>query len=746
MPIVAKVVVGRSTGKALNYLVPRLLQNQAKVGTCVLVPLRTRIIQGIIIDVSNSVGNELERGLRAICKIAGEAPLVQPVLIGLAHWMAEYYYCHLGVALQCVFPAIVRKAQALPPLRRGCYVFRLARKIGVNELSLLEEEAPCQARLLLNLLKNPEGKLTLTEVGKKMKRASTLARRLEQRGLVCIEKTQAHRHLRGREIYLQGRVSTLSTEQKAALQEVVAYIRDPENSRPILLYGATRSGKTEVYLGAIEETLRLGRTAMVLVPEISLTPQMAERLRSRLSPIQDQIIVVHSHLSRGSRVDAWQKIHSKQARVVIGTRSAVFSPLHDLGLIIVDDEHEGSYKQEESPKYHARDMAVLRAAREKCVILLGSATPSLESFLNTRKGKYRLLRLGNPVDNCSLPAMRILDLRQLRRGSFQSILSEPLCSAIQERLNRREQTILFLNRRGFSTAMICTTCGYVCQCPDCSLSMTYHQGIRLICHLCGHTAAAPSKCPSCEDFSIRHAGIGTQKIEEISRQLFPTARIVRVDADSMTHKSNYEEMLELLKLGQIDLLIGTQIIAKGLHFPNVTLVGIVNADLSLHVTDFRAGERTFQLLTRIASSARLGAIQGEVLIQTFTPFSPYIQFACHRNYEGFFEQEIQFRRYCGHPPFSHLVLLTLRSSSREHAESVTKRVAHELAMILPPTVRIGEAVPAPLQRVKGKFRFHLAIRTKRVSVIVRALRVTLDNLPIPSDVALTVDVDPYQLL
>jgi primosomal protein N' (replication factor Y) (superfamily II helicase) len=744
--VVAKVVVGQSTGKILSYLVPELLQNQVKVGMCVLVPLRTRVTQGVVIDVSESVGNELGGKLRAIYEVVSETLSVQPVLISLAHWMAEYYYCPLEAALQCMLPAVMRKVQA-PSKER--YIFKLARKIDADELSLLREKAPCQAQLLLSLLKDPEGKLALADVGKKLKRAGSLARSLEQRGLLCIERAQHRRHSCSGKVHLQSRTSALSVEQETALQEVVAYIRDPENSRPILLYEATGGEKTEVYLGAIEETLRLGRTVIILVPEISLTPQITECLRSRLPSIQDQVIVVHSHLSRGRRVDAWQRIHSKQALVVIGARSAVFSPLNDLGLIIVDDEHEGSYKQEESPKYHARDMAVLRATREKkCAILLGSATPSLESFLNTRKGKYRLLQLKNHVENRSLPTMRILDLRQLRRlGRPQSILSEPLCSAIQERLNRHEQTILFLNRRGFSTAMICTICGYVCRCPDCSLSMTYHHtGVRLICHLCGYTALAPLRCPSCEDFSIRYAGMGTQKIEEISKQLFPTARIVRVDADSMKRKNAYEEVLGLLKLGQIDLLIGTQILTKGLHFPNVTLIGIVNADLSLHMTDFRAGERTFQLLTQIASRARRGATQGEVLVQTFTPSSPYIQFACHRNYEGFFEQEIQFRRYCGHPPFSHLVLLTLRSSIREHAESIAKRIAHKLAVILPPTVRIGDAVPAPLQRARGKFRFHLAIRTKGVSAVVHALRIALGKLPIPSDVALSVDVDPYQLL
>ncbi len=740
--MIAQIALDSSAGKIFDYLVPESLRNRAEIGTRVRVPLRSRLVLGTIIHVISS--EDAHPGLRPIHEAIGNSPLIRPALIDLARWMSEYYCTPLEVALRCVLPVSVREAEISHKERR---ILKLARTVDAEEISALQKIAPLQAQLL-HLLNAKEGRMALTELSKVLRGANALARGLEKRGLVCIEKERVNRDPFAGEIFLPNAAPMLSPEQSHVLQEVIACIREPEQSPPLLLHGVTGSGKTEIYMGAIHETLRLGRTAIVLVPEISLTPQTVERFKSRFASIQNQVAVAHSHLSEGERFDAWYQMHSGQARIVIGARSAVFSPLENLGLIVVDEEHENSYKQEEAPRYHARDLAVLRASKEKCAILLGSATPSLESFFNTRIGKYRLLRLEKRADNRSMPIMRILDLRQLKRGSgADSILSAPLCAAIQDRLVRREQIILFLNRRGFSTALLCTACGYVCQCPDCSLSLTYHRAdSRLICHLCGHTALPPAKCPGCGDPAIRHSGTGTQKIEEIARRIFPSARIARMDADSMTRKNAYREILGRFKEGQIDLLIGTQMIAKGLHFPNVTLVGIVNADLGLHLPDFRAGERTFQLLTQVAGRAGRGEMQGEVFVQTFTPFSPSIQFARHHDYEGFFEQEIQFRECFRHPPFSRLLLLTLRSAHRERAAFSAQTLARKLRAILPPNVILGEPVPAPLEKAKGQFRFHLTLRGKSASLLVRLLRPVLEKISFPQDVHLSIDVDPYQLL
>src|SRR5262249_34499896 len=426
----------------------------------------------------------------------------------------------------------------------------------------------------------------------------------------------------------------LNEEQAVALNKIGEALAAPENAKPILLHGVTGSGKTEIYLQAIRVALERGRSAIVLVPEISLTPQTVERFKSRFAEMHQVVAVLHSHLSHGERHDEWHKIHSGRARIVIGARSAVFAPLKDVGLIIVDEEHETTYKQEEAPRYHARDVAVVRAKIEKCAVVLGSATPSLESYHNATTGKYELLALTQRVDDQRMPLMRIVDLRQERRKEkIAPILSEKLSQAIADRLEKREQAILFLNRRGFSTSLLCSNCGEARNCPNCSVALTFHRHMaRLSCHLCGHTAAVPKKCPACGKDALIYAGFGTEKVESIVSQLFPKANVRRMDADSMTRKEAYRETLRSFRAGKIDILAGPQMTAKGLHSPNVTLVGIINADVAFHLPDFRAGERTFQLLTQVAGRAGRGERPGEVFVQTYTPFSPSIQFARHHDF------------------------------------------------------------------------------------------------------------------
>jgi len=454
-------------------------------------------------------------------------------------------------------------------------------------------------------------------------------------------------------------------------------------------------------------------------------------------------------LSEGERHDEWHKIHSGRARIVIGARSAVFAPLTNLGLIIVDEEHETTYKQEEAPRYHARDVAVVRAKIERCAILLGSATPSLESYYNATTGKYELATLTRRVDERQMPVMRIVDLRQERRKQKSlSILSEKLLQAIADRLEKREQTILFLNRRGFSTSLLCSNCGEARDCPNCSVALTFHRhASRLSCHLCGHTAAVPKKCLACGQDALVYAGFGTEKVESTVAQIFPKAAVSRMDADSMTRKQAYRETLRNFRTGKIDILVGTQMIAKGLHFPNVTLVGIINADLALHLPDFRAGERTFQLLTQVAGRAGRGERAGEVFVQTYTPFSPSIQFARHHDFAGYFQQELEFRERCDFPPFKHAILLTVRSAHEGRAKLSAETLVRRLReAITTPEFMLGDATPAPLEKLQGQFRFHILLRGAAIMRLSRLVRETLDKLPLPEDVAVAIDVDPYQLL
>jgi primosomal protein N' (replication factor Y) len=453
-------------------------------------------------------------------------------------------------------------------------------------------------------------------------------------------------------------------------------------------------------------------------------------------------------LSEGERHDEWHKIHSGRARIVIGARSAVFAPLKNLRLIIVDEEHETTYKQEEAPRYHARDVAVVRAKIEKCAVVLGSATPSLESYYNATTGKYELATLSLRADERQMPVMRIVDLRQERRKQKAlSILSEKLSQAIACRLGKREQIILFLNRRGFSTSQLCSSCGEVRKCPNCSVALTFHrQAARLSCHLCGHLAAVPKTCPACGKDALIYAGFGTEKVESVVAQIFPKAVVRRMDADSMTGKTAYRETLRDFRTGKIDILVGTQMIAKGLHFPNVTLVGIINADLALHLPDFRAGERTFQLLTQVAGRAGRGERSGEVFVQTYTPFSPSIQFARHHDFVGYFQQELEFRERCDFPPFQHAVLITVRSAHEGRAKLSGETLVRRLRETLGSEFVVGNATPAPLEKLQGHFRFHILLRGAAIIRLSRLIRETLEKLPFPEDVAVVVDVDPYQLL
>jgi primosomal protein N' (replication factor Y) len=385
---------------------------------------------------------------------------------------------------------------------------------------------------------------------------------------------------------------------------------------------------------------------------------------------------------------------------------------------------------------------------ENAVVVLGSATPSLESFHNASRGKYQFATLTQRVDDKQMPQIRIVDLRQERRKQkAAAILSEKLRTAIAERLEKREQTILFLNRRGFSTSLLCSECGEARNCPNCSVALTFHRQVaRLSCHLCGHTAAVPKKCPACGKDALIYAGFGTEKVESNVAHLFPQAVVRRMDADSMTRKESYRETLRAFRTGKIDILVGTQMIAKGLHFPNVTLVGIINADLALHLPDFRAGERTFQLLTQVSGRAGRGEVRGEVFVQTYTPFSPSIQFARHHDFQGYFEQELEFRERCDFPPFKHAVLITVRSSHEGRAKLSAETLVRRLKESLGAEFTIGDATPAPLEKLQGQFRFHILLRGDAIMRLSRLIRETLDKLPFPEDVAVAVDVDPYQLL
>src|SRR5713101_286326 len=736
-----RVIIDRAIHRELDYLVPETLAERVGVGSRVRVPFRDK---STLATVVAALDHSEAEGIRPIEAVIGEAPILSEQLLELARWISAYYCCPVETVMRSLLPQVIRRAEV--GWKKQLFV-RPARKIDNEEIEKLRKRAPRQAELL-EAIGRLESPMRAAQLLRQTALDNQTLRALVKRGLAELREEAVVRDPHADEQFIATSNLILNEEQTRALKEVTPALDSPENSRPILLHGVTGSGKTEIYLQAIRAVLDRGLTAIVLVPESSLTPQTVERFKGRFADVQDAVAVLHSHLSEGERHDEWHKIHSGRARIVIGARSAIFAPLKNLGLIVVDEEHETTYKQEEAPRYHARDVAVVRAKIEKCVVVLGSATPSLESYHNAAIGKYRLVTLTERVDQKQMPLMRIVDLRRERRKEKAiAILSEKLRAAIADRLEKREQTILFLNRRGFSTSLLCSNCGEARNCPNCSVALTFHRHVaRLSCHLCGHTAAVPRKCPACGKDALIYAGFGTEKVESTVAHIFPKAMVRRMDADSMTRKEAYRETLRNFRSGKIDLLVGTQMIAKGLHFPNVTLVGIINADLALHLPDFRAGERTFQLLTQVAGRAGRGETPGEVFVQTYTPFSPSIQFARHHDFAGYFQQELEFRERCDFPPFKHAILITVRSAHEGRAKLSAETLVRRLKESLGSEFILGDATAAPLEKLQGQFRFHILLRGGAIMRLSRLVRETLDKLPLPEDVLATVDVDPYQLL
>jgi primosomal protein N' (replication factor Y) len=776
--MIARVSLEIALRKEFDYSIPSGLVGQVDVGSRVQVPFGPRKVLGCVTALAEESAHTK---LKPIIKVIGAQTLVTPKVLKLARWIADYYCCAPEIALKSVLPEVVRKEKS--GWRERLFVRALP---VLGELPKLAK----RQREIWNIIEERR-ELPLQELLQLAETTASTIRRLEDKGLVEIANQISERDPYAREQILPSQPLPLNPAQAQALEKIKVAMMKNDESRmtnganrtaenstspfvirhsTFLLHGVTGSGKTEVYLQAIAHALEQGKGAIVLVPEISLTPQTVERFKARFSSgkLQTLVAVLHSHLSSGERHDEWHKIRQGRARIVIGARSAIFAPVDPLGLIIVDEEHEHTYKQEESPRYHARDVAIMRGQMEGAPVVLGSATPSLETYFNCRKGKYTLLDLPERVDDQKMPRVRIVDMRQAaRKDKGTPIFSPQLKEAITQRLERGEQTILFLNRRGYSTSLQCPKCGHVCGCPNCSISLTYHrQEQKLSCHICGHSEKVPAICPNekCRNPAIRFAGTGTQKVEETLAKLFPNARTQRMDADTMKRKDDYRKILGDFRVGKIDILVGTQMIAKGLHFPNVTLVGIIFADLALHQPDFRAGERTFQLLTQVAGRAGRGDIEGEVVVQAFTPFHPAIQFAKRHDFVGFYEQETEFREQLKYPPFSRVALLTLKGRNEEkvkfsadHLKRVIESKVQSPKSKVPSgsetldngpwtlDLVIAGPAPAPLLRAETFYRYQIMLRTQRMSALSRELSKIVQSLVLPEDVTLTVDIDPVDL-
>ena len=754
--MIVRVTVDAAVNRLFDYRVPDELCSRMVPGTRVRVPFGPRTVTGYVVEVAEQtdsgaqtpqtdlLGATIEpvRGLKSIQAIVGEHPFLTEPLLKLLQWLAEYYCSPLEAAIRSALPAPVRAAGARQ--KEQLFVDLPAKtdpKIASATLTKRQAE-------LLAMIRQVGGGWAAT-LCREFKCTPEVLRKLAAAGVMILEPRQMRRNPMSNRAVLPTQPLSLMPEQATSLEQLKTLCDSPD-PRPLLLLGVTNSGKTEVYLQGIAHVLAQGRGAIVLVPEIALTPQTVQRFAGRFGP---QVAVLHSALSDGERYDEWHRIRTGEARVVVGPRSAVFAPVTRLGLIVVDEEHEPSYKQDESPRYNARDVAVMRGHIEHCAVLLGSATPAMETWFNAQRGKYHLARMACRVDNRPRPSVRIVDMRiEMAKAGHVQVFSSVLLDAIKDRLSQAEQVILFLNRRGYATSLQCPHCGYVATCEACDVAFTYHQADTCLrCHTCAAFQQVPAVCPKCRDPSFKYAGFGTQRIETILHKCFPQANVARIDADVTARRHSHDEILGAFRTGRTDILIGTQMIAKGLHFPSVTLVGVLAADMSLHMPDFRAGERTFQLLAQVSGRAGRGDIPGEVIIQTYTPGHPAVVAAETADFETFANTEMEDRRSGGFPPFTRLICLTLRGASDEKVAFVASKLAERLKALTLPTpigsnIEITDALPAPRAKAKGEFRYQILLRGATMQRMLTPLHQAIAETKLPTDVMLAVDVDAVNIM
>lgn len=729
-------IEAREVDRLFSYAVPACLAAAAVPGVRVLVPFGPRRVAGYLVD--RVEGEEPPVSLREISAVLDPQPVFNEELWRLAFWLSERYLCPRASVMHCMLPPVLRSpgdAGREPP---GLTVTFPPGELAAVCASL--KRATAQAACLVVAAAQPG--LTGPELTRTAGVGPKAVAALLERGLLApVAVTVPAAEITAPE------VPVLSTDQEAACSAVENALAAPRGlgaSSVMLLHGVTGSGKTEVYLRSVAAVLARGRQALVLVPEIALTPQMVERFTQRFGT---GVALWHSRLAAGDRYRIWRSVLAGEKTVVLGTRSAVFMPLPEPGLIILDEEHELTYKQEDQPRYHARVVAGWRAARHGAVLLLGSATPSLESYRLARAGRYALLNLATRVDGRSLPEVRLVDLREEvhrgRTGLFSAVLAE----ALRENLERGAQSLLFLNRRGFHTVLICRACGSSLRCPHCAISLVYHRSGRLKCHYCNHTRPEPRVCPECGG-QLQHFGAGTEQVEEEVQRLCPGARVLRMDADTTSRKGAHGRILAAFAGGEADILVGTQMIAKGLDLPRVTLVGVISADQSLHVPDFRSAERTFQLLTQVAGRAGRGRVPGTVIAQTYNPDHYSIRLAAAHDFPGFWAAESLLRRQHGYPPFGHLIRVTLADAREERAREAADRLAGSM--------RGGEGcgwevlgpAPAPVTRLKDLYRWHLMLKGERGPELRKTLNDALGRFEASGSLParVSVDVDPYWML
>jgi primosomal protein N' (replication factor Y) len=735
-PQYASVILDVSIDKLLDYGITPELLPFAKRGMRVEVPVRGKARTGYIYAIKDKP--DFPR-VQPIARLLSEDELVNGDLFELALWMAKYYCAPLRDVLQMILPAVVRKDTKH---KQQLYVMRAKTREQLKEhCEKIRNKNSAQADVIDAMLQVKKG-ILLSELLEATQGSRSPVDTLAKQGFLAIVVVRVDRSPLLNEEYFQTKPKTLNSEQEAALKNISSTISE-NRFETHLLHGVTGSGKTEVYLQSIDKALKQGKGAIMLVPEISLTAQTIERFRSRF---EGRIAILHHRLSQGERFDEWHKIRRGEAHIVIGARSAVFSPVQKLGLIIVDEEHESSYKQSEgAPCYHARDIAVMRGKLAKCAVVLGSATPSLESHYNAVNKKYTLNMLNARADSASLPSFTIVDMKdEYIKAKNYTTFSQKLLDGIKKRQAVGEQTILFLNRRGYHTTMLCQGCSQAVRCTHCDVALTFHLGDNhLACHLCSfHLSPPPKQCPSCKSSqTMKYRGVGTEQIQRALHAVLPEIRSMRIDADTTRHKGSHQKLLRDFGSGKADVLIGTQMIAKGLHFPEVTLVGVLNSDTSLNIPDFRASETAFQLITQVAGRAGRGHVSGEVIVQTCIPDNSTIKLAASQNYEAFYQEEISVRQMFGYPPFATLVKLTFSNKQMEAARTAAETLRQFLVAHLP-SFEINAVIPAGHAKIKDFYRFQLLVKGPSAYPVSHLLHIAKQQLDLPKGTLLLIDVNP----
>ncbi|MFE4091401.1 primosomal protein N' [Priestia sp. YIM B13484] len=802
---VASVIVdvaAKQTDRAFDYAVPDKWKGIIVPGMRVVVPFGPRKVQGFVVALKEEA--EVKR-VKPIADLLDLTPVLTPELLEIGHWLTEKTLCFMISAFQVMLPAAmkakydkelsllskeayeqlheqvkpffqsrsslkwseVEKTAAAPAFHRDIqkglievvYVVKnkgnkkTAKGVKLNQsleeiqqfMSELNKQAEKQKQVLSFMLERNE-EVVIKEIAEDLQITSAPIKALINKGLLAETEIEIYRDPYQDRYFTPSKPFQLTDEQAEAIAPILRDIE--ENLHDVfLMYGVTGSGKTEVYLQSIDQVLKKGKEAIMLVPEISLTPQMVKRFKERFG---SKVAVLHSGLSTGEKYDEWRKIQRKEVSVVVGARSAVFAPFENLGLLIIDEEHETSYKQEENPRYHARDIAIYRGQHHQCPVILGSATPTLESFARAQKGVYKLLTLKQRMNKSSMPSVDIVDMREELRSGNRSMFSTLLFEKMKDRLEKGEQIVLFLNKRGHSSFVMCRDCGYVPTCEHCEISLTYHRyQNKLKCHYCGHEEHVHTECPECHSEHIRFFGSGTQKVEEELTKVLPEARVVRMDVDTTSRKGAHEKLLNKFASGEAQILLGTQMIAKGLDFPNVTLVGVLTADTMLNLPDFRASEKTFQLLTQVSGRAGRHKLPGEVVIQTYTPEHYSIQLASQHDYDAFYKQEMEIRKMHKYPPFFYLALVTVSHENIAKVVSVTDKISQYLRQKLSPQTTILGPVASPIAKIKDRYRYQCMLKYKLEPSLIPLLKYILERYQAEmqkENLTITIDLNPYSMM